>query len=109
MAKPRIFLSSTCFDLGDARASLTKFLESYGFEVLNSQTGRFGVKPKVHSHDACLEMIPNADYVVLIIGGRRGGNYIGSDKSITNEEVKLAKKLDRPVFAFVEKKVESLR
>lgn len=109
MAKPRIFLSSTCYDLSDARASLTKFLESYGFEVLNSQTTKFGVKPKVHSHDACLEMIPNADYVVLIIGGRRGGNYIGSDKSITNEEVKIAQKLDRPIFAFVDKKVEAHR
>lgn len=109
MAKPRIFLSSTCYDLADARAALTTFLEGYGFEVLNSQDKKFGVKPKVHSHDACLEMMQNADYVVLIIGGRRGGNYVGSDKSITNEEIKAAQKLDRPIFAFVDKKVEALR
>jgi len=109
MAKPRIFLSSTCYDLSDARASLTEFLEGHGFEVLNSQTAKFGVKPKVHSHDACLEMIPNADYVVLIVGGRRGGNYVHSDKSITNEEIRTARKLDRPIIAFVDKKVDALR
>ncbi|KAK0351363.1 hypothetical protein LTR94_025247 [Friedmanniomyces endolithicus] len=109
MAKPRIFLSSTCYDLGDARAALTEFLEGYGFEVLNSQTAKFGVKPKVHSHDACLEMIPHADYVVLIVGGRRGGTYVHSDKSITNEEIRVARKLDRPILAFVDRKVDALR
>lgn len=109
MAKPRIFLSSTCYDLSDARAALTTFLEGFGFEVLNSQKGAFGVAPKVHSHDACLEMMENADYVVLIIGGRRGGTYVGSEQSITNEEIKAAQKLDRPVIAFIDKKVDNLR
>lgn len=109
MAKPRIFLSSTCYDLSDARASLTTFLESLGFDVLNSQDKKFGVKPGVHSHDACLAMMTNADYVVLIIGGRRGGNYVGSDKSITNEEIKAAQKLERPIFAFVDKRVDAHR
>jgi len=109
MAKPRIFLSSTCFDLGDARTELTDFLKKRGFEVLNSQTGAFGVKPKVHSHDACLAMMEHADYVVLMIGGRRGGTYVASDKSITNEEIRAAQKLGRPIFAFVDRKVEALR
>lgn len=109
MAKPRIFLSSTCYDLGDARAELTSFLEGFGFEVLNSQNGKFGVKPKVHSHDACLAMMEQADYVVLIIGGRRGGTYVGSEKSITNEEIRAAQKLDRPIFAFLDKRIEALR
>lgn len=109
MAKPRIFLSSTCFDLGDARAELTSHLEGCGFEVLNSQSGKFGVKPKVHSHDACLVMMEQADYVVLIIGGRRGGTYVGSEKSITNKEIRAAQKLDRPIFAFLDKRVDALR
>jgi hypothetical protein len=109
MAKPRIFLSSTCYDLSDARAELSEFLEDWGFEVFNSQNKKFGVKPKAHSHDACLAMMENADYVVLIIGGRRGGTYIGSEKSITNEEIRAAQKLDRPIFAFLDKRVDALR
>jgi hypothetical protein len=109
MAKPRVFLSSTCYDLSDARAALTAFLEEWGFEVLNSQNNKFGVKPKVHSHDSCLAMMENADYVVLIIGGRRGGTYIGSEQSITNEEIKAAQRLERPIFAFLDRRVDSLR
>lgn len=109
MAKPRIFLSSTCYDLSDARAALTTFLEGCGFEVLNSEKGTFGVAPKKHSHDACLEMMDHADYVVLIIGGRRGGTYVGSMQSITNEEIKAAQRLERPIIAFIDKKVDNLR
>jgi Domain of unknown function (DUF4062) len=109
MAKPRIFLSSTCFDLNDARAEITTFLDGFGFEVLNSQNAKFGVKPKVHSHDACIAMMEQADYVVLMIGGRRGGTYVGSEKSITNEEIRAAQKLDRPIIAFLDKRVDALR
>ena len=69
---------------------LTTFLEGHGFEVLNSQKGSFGVAAKKHSHEACLEEVPNADYLILVVGGRRGGNFIGSEASITNEEVRLA-------------------
>jgi hypothetical protein len=109
MAKPRVFLSSTCFDLTDARASLTSFLEEYGFEVLNSQTASFGVKPKAHSHDACLAEVEQADYVVLIIGGRRGGTYISGERSITNEEIKVAQRLSLPIIAFIDRRVDDLR
>jgi len=37
MAKPRIFLSSTCYDLSIIRDELTRFLEERGFEVINSE------------------------------------------------------------------------
>lgn len=109
MARPRVFISSTCFDLGDARAALTTFLEGYGFEVLNSQQGSFGVKPKVHSHEACLEEVESADLLVLLVGGRYGGTFIGSTRSITNEEVNKAQRLGIPIIAFVHRDVESNR
>ena len=84
-------------------------MRAYGFEVLNSQSKTFGVALKEHSHDACLRMLANADYVVLIIGGRRGGTYVASERSITNEEIKAAQKLDLPVLAFIDQRVEALR
>ena len=59
MSKPRIYISSTCFDLTDVRTELTSFLESYNFEVLNSQLPNFGVSPKKHSHTACLDQVEN--------------------------------------------------
>jgi len=106
MAKPRIFLSSTCYDLSTVRHELDKFLsENYGFEVLNSEKSSFGVAPKEHSHTACLEEVKEADYLILIIGGRIGGTFVGTGNSITNEEYKLAMKLDIPVMVFVDRQV----
>ena len=100
MAKPRIFISSTCFDLNDVRSELTSFLGKYGFEVLNSQLKNFGVTPQKHSHTACLEQVHNADYCIVIIGRRRGGTFIASEKSITNEEYNLAVKRGIPIIIF---------
>ncbi|MGN6568251.1 MAG: DUF4062 domain-containing protein [Flavipsychrobacter sp.] len=107
MAKPRIFISSTCFDLNDARSELTDFLEKYNFEVLNSQLKNFGVSPKKHSHTACLDQVENADFFVVIVGKRRGGTFIGSEKSITNEEYNLAVKRGIPIIICVDKQVDN--
>jgi len=108
MSKPRIFISSTCYDLNDARSELTNFLNSYNFEVLNSQLTNFGVSPGLHSHTVCLEQVNYADFFILIIGKRRGGTYIGTEQSITNEEYKLAVKRGIPIMIFVDKVVETV-
>lgn len=106
MAKPRIFISSTCFDLNDARSELTDFLEKYNFEVLNSQLKNFGVSPKKHSHTACLDQVENADFFIVIVGKRRGGTFVGSEKSITNEEYNLAVKRGIPIIVCVDRQVD---
>tara|TARA_B100000949_G_C14241865_1_gene433932 strand:+ start:157 stop:1215 length:1059 start_codon:yes stop_codon:yes gene_type:complete len=108
MAKPRIFISSTCYDLNDIRSELTDFLQKYNFEVLNSQLKNFGVTPGKHSHTACLEQVENADFFIVIIGGRRGGTFIGSEKSITNEEYSLAVKKGVPIIVFVNQRVNEI-
>ena len=101
MPKPRFFLSSTCYDLNDARANLTTFLEEFGFEVLNSQRPSFGVTPKVHSAQACIEQVELADYFILIIGSRRGSEFPGATQSITNMEFNRAKQLGLVIIPFV--------
>ena len=105
MSKPRVFISSTCYDLKSVRSELTEFLESYNLEVINSQLKNFGVTPQKHSHSACLDQVKNADYLFLIIGRRRGGTFIGSEKSITNEEYNLAIKIGIPIIIFADKGV----
>lgn len=107
MARPRIFISSTCYDLNDIRSELTDYLEKFNFEVLNSQLSNFGVVPGAHSHTACIEQVYNADFFIVIIGKRRGGTFIGSEKSITNEEYSLAVKRGIPVIVCVDKQVDN--
>lgn len=105
MAKPRIFLSSTCYDLSIIRTELTRFLDDRGFDVINSESKDFGVSPGIHSHSACLAEVRQADYLLLLVGSRRGGTFIGSESSITNEEYKSAEKLDLPRIVAVQQRV----
>jgi hypothetical protein len=107
MAKPRTFVSSTCLDLKDARSVIEEHLKSLGHEPLLSDTLTFGVTPKRHSHQACLDQVDNADYFVLIIGHRPGGTFVGSERSITNEEYRRAMKRHIPVMSFVAEEVDS--
>jgi Domain of unknown function (DUF4062) len=107
MAKPRSFISSTCFDFADSRAAVAEHLRTLGHEPLRSDTSSFGVSLDKHSHSACLDQIENCDYLVLLIGGRRGGTFVGSEKSITNEEYRHALKKHKPVIAFVKREVQN--
>ena len=109
MAKPRIFLSSTCYDLSIVRAELDRFLKEQGFEVINSEDKSFGVTPGMHSHTACISAVEPADFFLLLIGGRYGGTYIGSETSITNEEYRAAEKLDIPRIVAVKRSVWDYR
>jgi len=100
-------VSSTYFDLADARATLEKFLEDLGHEPLLHESPGFGVTPGKHSHVACLDQVDNADYVVLIVGGRRGGVFVESLRSITSEEYKRAMQRKIPIFTFVKRDVDA--
>lgn len=101
MGQARTFLSSTGYDLTHARARLVEFLKSINHVALAHEQASFGVTPGKHSHDACLDQVDEADFLVLIIGGRRGGTYVGSERSITNEEYLRARKRSIPILVFV--------
>lgn len=108
MASPRIFLSSTCYDLSEVRDSLVEFIHSYGFEPVLSDRGDVYYHPDVHTHESCLNEVANCNLLILIIGGRSGGNYIGdSSKTIVNAEYSAARKQNIPVFTFVKRSVYS--
>lgn len=73
MANPRVFVSSTCYDLGEVRDSLYSFIKSYNFDPVLSERGDVFYHPELHTHDSCIKEIENCQIFVLIIGGRFGG------------------------------------
>jgi len=105
MAIPKIFISSTCYDLKYIRDNLRYFIRTLGYEPILSEDGAVFFNPQQHTHDACLTEIPNTQLFILIIGGRRGGQYHKSDSSITNMEYKEAARLRIPIFTLVESSV----
>lgn len=129
MPSPKIFVSSTCYDLGMAREQLRAFLLRLGYDPILSEYSDVLYDPRTHTHTSCIQDVPNADMVVLLIGSRFGGravpealslidleNLVNSSfdvtvlkdpekLSITQLEVLKAIDASVPVFAFVEEKV----
>lgn len=107
MAFPRVFISSTCYDLGEVRDTLYSFIRTLYYEPIVSEKGDIFYHPDYHTHESCISEIENCNLFILIIGGRHGGNYISdTTKSIVNAEYEAAKKLEIPVFTFVKKNVD---
>lgn len=102
MANPRIFVGSTCYDLKYIRENLKYFIRTLGYEPVLSEEGSVFYDPSKHTHDSCILEITSCQLFVLIIGGRFGGKYKDTGKSITNTEYREAIKHKIPIFALVE-------
>lgn len=107
MAIPRVFISSTCYDLKHIRENLKYFVRTIGYEPVLSDEGDVFYSPSSHTHDSCLKEVSTCQIFVLIIGGRYGGEFKGTSHSITNNEYREAIKNNIPVFALVEQSVHS--
>lgn len=118
MAKPRIFVSSTYYDLKHVRSSLDLFIESLGFEPVLSEKGAIAYTPDAPLDESCYREAANADIFVLIVGGRYGSEASGNEKppgrsfferyeSITKKEYESALARDIPVYVLVENNVYS--
>lgn len=115
MAKPRIFISSTYYDLKHIRSSLDAFVESMGFEPILSEKGDIAYSPEAPLDESCYKEVLNADILVLIIGGRYGSkasdqgrlpkDFYKRYESITKKEVEAALNNEIPVYILVEQAV----
>jgi hypothetical protein len=118
MPKPRIFVSSTYYDLKHVRASLDIFIDSLGYEPVLSEKGDIAYTPDKPLDESCYREAENSDILVLIIGGRYGSEASGGDTnpkghfyerydSITKKEFNSAISRDVPVYILIEKGVYS--
>jgi len=118
MAKPRIFVSSTYYDLKHLRSSLDIFIESLGFEPILSEKGDIAYTPDAPLDESCYREATGADIFVLVIGGRYGSEASGSQKkrsrefferydSITKKEYDSAVARDIPIYILIEANVYS--
>lgn len=106
MASPRVFVSSTCYDLADERDGLIEFCDTFGFDTTLSERGDIFYHPDLHTHESCVRETANCQLLVLIIGGRFGGKYkVDQTKSITNAEYSSAVESGIPIFTFVKQDV----
>ncbi|MAF85774.1 MAG: hypothetical protein CL875_04780 [Dehalococcoidales bacterium] len=57
MAIPRVFISSTCYDLKYIRENLKCFIRTLGYEPVLSEEGPIYFDPAMSTQDSCLREV----------------------------------------------------
>jgi hypothetical protein len=130
MPAPRVFVSSTAYDLGLLRGQLRSFVAALGFDPVLSEYADILYDPRTHTHTSCVKEVPACDLLVLIIGSRFGSEAIAdaiadidiealealstdtsvlkeADRKLTVTQLEVLKAIEGslPVFAFVDERV----
>jgi len=118
MARPRIFVSSTYYDLKHIRSSLDNFIETLGYDSILFEKGDIAFSPDIALDESCYKEIESANVFVLIIGGRYGSAASSEEKkpqrnmfeqynSVTRREYEAALSRDIPTYILIEQNVYS--
>jgi hypothetical protein len=117
MVRPRVFVSSTFYDLKHIRNYIQGFLEDMGFDPVLFERGDIPYSPDMFVDESCYEEITNCHILILIIGGRYGSPTTDDNKksdtelefynSVTKREFEKALSLKIPVFVLIDKNVDT--
>lgn len=72
MAKPRVFVSSTFYDLRQVREDLERFISGLGYEPVLYETGDIACGKDSPPEGYLDREIQSCDMLVSVIGGRYG-------------------------------------
>lgn len=114
--KPRVFVSSTYYDLKHVRERIERFFEKYAYEAVLFESNNVLFEHDKPLDISCYNEVKLCHMMVLIIGGRYGSGVSGEDLdekkgiyneyvSITRREFETAQKMKMPIFVFIDKNV----
>ena len=115
MAKPRVFISSTFYDLRQIRADIDQFLKSLGYEVIRNEEGSIPYGKEERLEEYCIQEVHHSDILVSIIGGRFGSESKEESaiekyfqkSSISQRELRAAIDNQKQVYIFIDKNVSA--
>lgn len=112
--KPRIFISSTFYDLKYIREELSNYIKVHDFEPIMFEDGDIGYTPGKKLDESCYDAMRSADMVILIVGGEYGSaaseeNEKDFDEyvSITRKEFRTAVEAGIPIFCMIDANVNT--
>jgi len=108
MSCPKIFISSTCYDLGQIRADIKAYIENLGYIPVLSEYNTFPINPGLNTIENCISVVETEADIFILIVGCRYGSQDEMGKSITNMEYTRAKMKEIPTYVFVHKNILSM-
>lgn len=116
--RPRVFVSSTYYDLKHVRERIEKFISNYGFESVLFESDKVTYELEKPIDESAYNEVTLCHLMILIIGGRYGTSssadsqnehkkYENEFVSITRREFETAVSKNIPVFVFIDKNVYS--
>lgn len=114
MAKPKVFLSSTYYDLRHVRERIGEYLTRFGFEPVLFEADNVYFAPNKSTDLSCYEEVKLCHMMVLIVSSRYGSPATNEEEkkdlhkeynSITKSEYEAAKQTGMPIFVFIDKYV----
>ena len=108
MAKPRVFVSSTFYDLRQIREDLDRFISGMGYEPVLHEAGDIAYGKDSSPEGYLGREIEMCDILICVIGGRYGTESQEQPGiSITEQELSSAIENQVQVFIFIEQSVHS--
>lgn len=105
MAAPRVFISSTYYDLRHVREDIGNFIKSMGYEPVMHDRGGVTYAQSETLEKSCYNELQNCDIVVCIIGNKYGTQSQDSNLSITMTELISAIKARKKIYIYILKEV----
>lgn len=105
MAVPRVFISSTYYDLKEVRNTIGNFVTNMGYEaIMHERSGVAYIQDKPLEED-CYHELASCDIVVCVIGSKFGSKSSLNDLSVTMNEIQNAIKYKKKVYIFIARDV----
>jgi len=104
MARPRVFLSSTFYDLHQSREDIDRFIRSLGYDCVRHESGAIPYVKDSRLEVSAYREVELCDIFVTVIGGKFGSESKEfSGHSITQNEIIRALEKGIQVYIFVER------
>ena len=97
---PKVFVSSTFYDLRSVRQDIEDHLQGLGLEPVLFENA--APLPNISAPFSALRHASQANICLLIVGSRYGSHNSDNGISWTHTEFRLARDLKKPIFTFIE-------
>lgn len=101
MAVPRVFISSTYYDLKQVRNNIGDFIKGLGYEPIMHEKSGVTYTQSTPLENDCYNELSTCDIVVCILGNHFGSKSSENDLSITMNELETAIKHKKKVYVFI--------